>query len=322
MLKLVAFFFLFVAAWGAPCTTTAQDCTEWLTFGSGPARSLVYRTFPLESKNPAITRALIMVHGAGRDADNYFRTALAAGFLAGTLNDTIIISPRFASSDGRGCKDSLAANEVNWSCSGDSWRSGGTAISNKDLTSYDLADGILRKLARKEVFPNLKAIVVAGHSAGGQYVTRYEMANKVHDGLGIPVTYVVANPSSYAYLDNARPASTENCPAYDRWPYGIEQRSGYTAGLSDDLMKKQLAARPVTYLLGQIDILPLGGFDSSCGAMAQGPTRLARGEALGKYVNEKYGAHHAVTVVSLCGHNARCMFTAETALPIIFPGER
>jgi len=78
-------------------------------------------------------------------------------------------------------------------------------------------------------------------------------------------------------------------------------------------------SRPVTYLLGEIDILPLGGFDSSCPATAQGPNRLARGRAYGKYVNDKYGARHQVIVVPLCGHNARCMFTAEVALRILFP---
>jgi hypothetical protein len=109
------------------------------------------------------------------------------------LEDTIVISPRFASNAG-GCNDKLAPNEVNWSCNGDSWRSGGTSGSNQKLTSYDLTDEILRKLANKEIFPNLKAIVVAGHSAGGQYVNRYEMSNQVHDSLGVPVTYVVSNP--------------------------------------------------------------------------------------------------------------------------------
>jgi pimeloyl-ACP methyl ester carboxylesterase len=269
-----------------------------------------------------------MVHGAGRDAHNYFRTAVAAGFLAGALDDTIIIAPRFASNDGS-CRDALAPDEVSWSCSGDSWRSGATAVSDKSLTSYDFADEVLRKLARKDVFPNLKGIVVAGHSAGGQFVTRYEMANQVHDSLGIPVTYVVSNPSSYAYLDAARPdgggkefrpyRDGRNCTTYDRWPYGLQNRTGYTARLSDDQLKKQLAVRPVTYLLGELDILPLGGFDSSCPAMAQGATRLARGQAFAAYVNQKYGAQHKATVVSLCGHNARCMFTAEPALPILFP---
>jgi hypothetical protein len=300
-----------------------------MNFPGGSSRSLLYRTYPLEEKNEKITRAFVLIHGAGRDADNYFRTALAAAFLGNALEDTIVIAPRFASSDGRSCKDSLAANEVSWSCNGDSWRSGGVAVSDAKLTSYDFTDAILKKLANKSVFPNLKAIVVSGHSAGGQYVNRYEMANRVHDSLGVPITYVVSNPSSYAYLDPMRPnpdgsgmrtfTDGRNCTTFDNWPYGLLKRTGYAAKTEDDQLKRQLAARPTTYLLGEIDILPLGGFDSSCPAMAQGPTRLARGQAFAKYVNEKYGAQHKVEIVHLCGHNARCMFTSEEALKIVFP---
>lgn len=363
LLPLVAVVLFNSVAWAAPCVTKAPACTEWVSLGGGPARSLIYRTYSLDTKNEAITGALVMIHGAGRDADNYFRTAVAAAFLAGALDSTIVISPRFASNSGStgpgagggGCRDALAPNEVNWPCGGDSWRSGGVSTSNKDLTSFDFADEILRKLARKEIFPNLKSIVVAGHSAGGQFANRYEMANQVHDKLGVPVTYVVSNPSSYAYLDDTRPGDAaysvsarapgyvpattageggnaapgaslfrsmrdgRGCTTYDQWPYGLKNRTGYTSKLSDDQLKKQLAARPVIYLVGELDILPLGGFDGSCPAMAQGPTRLARGEAFGKYVNEKFGAHHTTTVVPLCGHNARCMFTAEIALPLIFP---
>ncbi len=73
------------------------SCTEWVSLGGGPARSLIYRTWPLETRNEAITRAVIVVHGAGRDADNYFRNALAAAFLAGALDDTVVIAPRIAS---------------------------------------------------------------------------------------------------------------------------------------------------------------------------------------------------------------------------------
>jgi len=350
-----------------PCVTAAQSCTEWVILGGGPSHSLVYRTYSLDTRNENISRALIMVHGAGRDADNYFRTAVAAAFLAGALEDTLVVSPRFASNAGQGCRDALAPEEVDWNCN--SWRSGGPALNNEKITSFDFVDEILRKLARKDVFPNLRAIVVAGHSAGGQYVNRYEMANRVYDKLGVTINYVVSNPSSYAYPDSVRPTDgaytvsarapgyvpappdgeaangsggaaarasnngpntvavqgfrpfgdARNCTTFDQWPYGIKNRSGYTQKFSDDELKTQLAARPTTYLLGELDVLPLGGFDSSCAAMAQGPTRLARGEAFGKYVNEALGAHHHVKIVPLCGHNARCMFTAEPALPIIFP---
>ena len=305
------------ASWGASCITT--DCTEWIALGHGQARSKIYRTYSLEARNENIRRALVVVHGASRDADNYFRTAVAAAFLAGALDDTIVIAPRIASNEGRSCADKLEANEVNWPCGGNSWRAGGVSLNHSPLTSFDLADEILKKLARKAIFPNLRTIVFTGHSAGGQFTTRYEMSSKVHDKLGIPITYVVSNPSSYAYLDGSRPAETTSCANYDKWPYGFRDRSGYTGKIPDEQLQKQLAARPTTYLLGEIDILPLGGFDSSCSAMAQGPTRLARGQAFGKYANEKYGAKHQTIIVPLCGHNARCMYTSETALPLLFP---
>ncbi len=310
-----------VTALAQPCIEGTAKCTEWITFGGGASRSMFYRTYPLTVKNTKIERAFVMVHGASRDADQYFRTAVSAAFLAGALEDTIVIAPRFGSND-RNCKDTLDKGEVNWSCSGDSWRSGGTSVSDPKVTSYDFADEILKKLANKAVFPNLKQIVLAGHSASGQYVTRYEMANKVHGSLGVPVLYVVSNPSSYAYLDATRPggfSDGRNCTTFNKWPYGLDGRTGYTAQIADDVLKKQLAQRSVVYLLGEIDILPLGGFDGSCPAMAQGPTRLARGEAFAKYVNEKYAAKHEVKMVHLCGHNARCMFTSEDALPIVFP---
>jgi hypothetical protein len=60
-------------AWAEACTTANTACTEWITVAGGPMRSLVYRTYPMDTRNEAITGALMVVHGAGRDADNYFR---------------------------------------------------------------------------------------------------------------------------------------------------------------------------------------------------------------------------------------------------------
>lgn len=337
-------------ALAAPCTTVA-DCSEWMTFAPGSARVLVYRSFPLDSKNLDVTRALVVVHGGSRDADNYFRHVLAAAFLAGGLENTVVISPRFASNNGEGCADTVAEREATWQCNGPArWTAGGSAIDNEGVTSFDVADEILRRLARRESFPNLRAIVLAGHSAGGQFVSRYQMANQVHETLGIPLAYVVANPSSYGYLDAMRPSvsvlaanvsalapgyvatlpakppapfiafgDARNCTTYDSWPYGLQQRVGYSARVTDDQLKKQVSTRPVMYLLGGLDILPLFGFDGSCAAMAQGPTRLARGLAYGQYVNERFGAKHEVRVVPACGHNARCMFTDNAALGLLFP---
>jgi hypothetical protein len=190
---------------------------------------------------------------------------------------------------------------------------------------------------------------VAGHSAGGQFVSRYEMANRAHDALGVRVTYVVANPSSYAWPDATRPLpegdaapaaavagwesetvhsrfsygafDAAKVPDYDRWPYGLQNRpaAGYAARLGDDQLRSQLAGRPTTYLLSQVDTLPLGGFDGSPQAMAQGATRRARGEAFVKFINERLGAKAKALIVPECGHNDRCVFTTDAVLPAIFP---
>ena len=332
----------------AACTTPTAACERWIGMGRGRARAMAYATYPLDRPNPRIRRALIMVHGTLRNADHYFTTATGAAFLARALADTIVIAPAFHS-DAKGCGDKLAADEVSWSCTGDSWRSGGTSLSDANVTSFDFVDAILKRLSDKRAFPNLKAIVVAGHSAGGQFVHRYEMANRVHEGLGVAVTYVVANPSSYAWPDATRAlperdaapeaaakawesedlhtnftygpfAGAAKVPDYDKWPYGLEGRAGgYAARDSDEQLKRQLASRPTTYLLGQVDVLPLGGFDAGPQAMAQGPTRRARGEAFVKFISERLGAKAKAMIVPECGHNDRCVYTTDAVLPVIFP---
>jgi len=44
-------------------------------------------------------------------------------------------------------------------------------------------DSILTLLSDRKNFPNLRSVVIAGHSAGGQYVSRYQMANDIHEKL-------------------------------------------------------------------------------------------------------------------------------------------
>jgi len=332
------------AAAAAPCVTTAAACTEFVTLGGGPGRSMIYRTYSLDTRNDAVRRALIMVHGTNRNADHYFETSIAAAFLAGALEDTVVIAPHMIDQS-----DKPESNEIVWE---NSWRTGGPARTTPSLSSFDFVDEILRKLANKTTFPNMKAIVVAGHSAGGQFANRYEMSNKIHDTLGVPITYVVANPSSYAWPDAVRPLpqgdadpakakegwdqpdvtplpphtdytfgpfDTSKVPNFNRWPSGFENRTGYNASLTDAQLKKQLVERPTTYLLGQVDTLPLGGFDKSPTAMAQGPTRRSRGEAYFKYVTETLGAKHTIVIVPECGHNDRCMYTTNIVFPAIFP---
>lgn len=340
----------------SPCRYADERCEEWVPLDNNEQRARIYRTYALTLPNSQIEHAVVVIHGQGRNADGYFRHALAGTFLADALQNTLVISPRFASNEGKSCRDKLDVNEVGWICLGpESWRSGGEQATPaaKKLNSFDFMDAIVWRLADRKVFPNLRTIVIAGHSAGGQYVGRYQMSNRIHEKIrsetNIVISYVIGNPSSYTYPDALRPTRTaipdnvsagapgfvparpvapqpafvpypdaQGCTNFNSWPYGLEKKVGAARNLSNEQLKENLAARPATFLLGELDILPLYGFDSSCAAMAQGPTRLARGFAYVRFVNETLNSKHPAVWVPACGHDARCMFTAEKALPYLF----
>lgn len=349
----VLIFALLLAAGAAastsdgPCTGAPSACTEWVTVGDGLARALIYRSHSLAVRNHRITRLLVMVHGKNRDADRYYRTAMAAAFLANALDNTVVVAPFMASSH-PDCGDPVTPPQLDFSCIGDSWRAGAAALNNPHLTSFDFVDAILHKAAADGLFPNLRRIVVAGHSAGGQFALRYAMSNKVHGTLGIEMSYVVANPSSYPWPDTSRPlpvadahpsaaeqswqdeaphgqfkfgaADAAQCADFNHWPLGLTGRhSTYIRAITDEALITQLTQRATTYVLGQTDVLPVAGFDSSCAAMLQGATRRARGEAFFAYLQQRWHAHHTLQIVPDCGHNARCVFTADEVLPILFP---
>ena len=308
------------------CAGVTSTCEGWVATGPGPQKLRIYRSHALEAANPAIQRALVLVHGGDRGAERSFRTGLAAALLAGGLDTTLVVAPRFASSQGPECHDMVATNEIAWPCGG--WRWGSVAVTSDAITSFGALDDTLKQLARRDLFPNLRAIVVAGFSAGGQYVVRYAMANRVHDMLGVPVNYVVGSPSSYAYPDAARPnpehanqiepySDGQNCTTFHRWPYGMQDRQGYAAGVPDPQLRSQLAARPITYLVGALDTTIDGGLDMSCPAVAQGNGRVERAQAFVKLVAEKYKVTQRLTLVRGCGHEERCVFTSDAALPLL-----
>src|SRR5262245_1223878 len=133
----------------APCTT-ASRCTEMVPLARSVKPAKIYRNYPLNEKNTAIERALLVIHGASRDAHNYFASARAGALIAGTLENTIVIAPRFGSNKGTGCRDTLDEGEISWTCGGgEDWRAGGAAEGKAGgVTTFDLIDELVRKVAR------------------------------------------------------------------------------------------------------------------------------------------------------------------------------
>lgn len=313
-----------------PCLKGDLSCTEKIEAQDRFVR--VYRNFSIAAGQPQARRAIVMVHGASRNANDYFLTAVSSALVAGRLDDTLVIAPHYKSATG-GCSDPVEPNEAFWDCQ--SWKSGELAEKNGP-SSFAYLDRLVELLNDKAKFPALESIVIAGHSAGGQVLNRYAAMSAAETSSRLPVHYVVANPSSYVYLDNRRlPIRAacdldgkctaefrrfwdgENCTTYNTWRYGLEKKTGYAAGVSDDNIRKNLTSRRITFIVGEVDILPDTDLDMSCAAMAQGANRKMRGLNYGAYL-QLFGAKHPVKVPRGCGHSATCIFASPAGAAVLF----
>jgi pimeloyl-ACP methyl ester carboxylesterase len=273
---------------------------------------------------PDITRAVVVLHGRLRNADVYFRSAKTARAAAGDIGKaTIMIVPQFLAGIDVDAYQ-LPAATLRWSFEG--WEGGDPAVGPTPASSFDALDAILARLADRRLFPNLRQVVVAGHSGGGQVVQRYAIAGKGELALtqqGIGVRYVVANPSSYAYFSGERPepAIAAACPGYNQWKYGMEARPPYLAGATIAALEQAYVARRVIYLLGTLDTNPNhSALDKTCMADAEGPYRYARGHAYAAAMGARDTGtpNHRLWDVKGVGHNGDKMLTSPCGLTALF----
>jgi pimeloyl-ACP methyl ester carboxylesterase len=273
---------------------------------------------------PSITRAVLVLHGRLRDADVYYRSAKTAQAAAGDAGkSTIMIVPQFlAGIDVDAWR--LPADTLRWTLEG--WEGGDDAVGPSSASSFDALDAILAKLADRKLFPNLKEVVVAGHSGGAQVVQRYAIAGKAEAELKaarVGVRYVVANPSSYAYFDKQRPDReiADSCPRYNDWKYGMDARPDYLSKPTIAELEKTYVARRVIYLLGTRDTNPnQSALDKTCMGEAEGPYRYARGHSYFATMQARDAGtpHHSLWDVEGVGHDGDKMLTSSCGLKALF----
>jgi pimeloyl-ACP methyl ester carboxylesterase len=273
---------------------------------------------------PDINRAVLVLHGRLRNADVYFRSAKTAQAAAGDAGKAaIMIVPQFLAGIDVDAHQ-LPSDTLRWTLEG--WEGGDDAVGPTAASSFDALDAILAKLADRTLFPNLRQVVVAGHSGGGQVVQRYAIAGKGEAALvrlGIGVRYVVANPSSYAYFNDERPqpAIAASCPGYNNWKYGMDSRPAYLAGPTSQVLEQGYVARRVIYLLGTKDTNPdHPALDKSCMAEAEGPYRYARGHAYAAVMQARDAGtpNHSLWDVAGVGHDGDKMLTSPCGLQALF----
>ncbi|WFD33284.1 hypothetical protein MCUN1_000097 [Malassezia cuniculi] len=215
---------------------------------------------------------------------------------------------------------------------GSNWQMGGSAQSPQMLhkvSVYRAMDITINWLMNQTVFPQMKKVVVAGHSMGGQATVRYAYMKKTKrydDNL----RFWVGNPGSWMWLkkstdSNGRPVDQSvwgNCTAQvDTWPYGVYNFSnmGYGKDAQQDpgMAIERFRQRRIHYSFGLLDN---GDGDTHCQALSQGANHLQRGANFVKMLDDMGGfpQNHSVSYVARISHQDYPMMAALSSVDFIF----
>ena len=250
---------------------------------------------------PAVSSALVVLHGRLRNAADYLGAGIAA--VAGRPGWMVAVPQFLAEVDI--AAHSLPSRTLRWTLTG--WMGGDPATGPTDLSAFAALDGVLAFLRDR---PAIRRVVVAGHSGGGQVVQRYAMLGDTPADL----RFVVANPSSYAFLGPDRPEPP--CPGFDDWKYGLSHLPAYAGSATREALAQRYATRDVHTLLGGEDTDPAHpALDRSPPAQCQGPHRRARGEAFHADLLRRFPhCRHTLQIVPGVGHDGgRMLGSAEGA---------
>lgn len=307
----------------------------------GPIETIFTTTSPSTvNESERIDMVLIVIHGANGNADDYFCTAKACVELQDSYRNVLLIAPQFYSaSDTRPRKELLF-----WNTDKDgSWRYGADSMGPiRGISSFSCLDKLVDTLWKN--FESLQKVVIAGHSSGAQAVHRWSLLTSEWRTGGMHA--VVANPSSFAYLEPLRLVNNtswqipKGCPMYDGWEWGLSMGGPSEAPYRDRAMKNttrlvsRFRDRHVIYLSGSQDRCNVStdngwcsshGLETTCMDEVQGGDRLERSrhymlslQRLG-FGETKAHIHH---IVPGAGHDHAMMFQSPIGVKSLFDGTR
>jgi pimeloyl-ACP methyl ester carboxylesterase len=289
---------------------------------------------------------LVVVHGAGRNADDYYCSVLAVA--QRQEQSVLVVAPRFPIATEASDAATLVWKDDNGA---GPWRYGANAVSHP-VSSFAVMDQLLQVVSA-----HCRRLILVGHSSGGQFVQRYTMITPHWSDFQ---QAVVANPSSHAYLTPQRylpsdagfewrlPTAAEHatCPTYHAWHWGLNmsnQASSYvrqvlTSWSPHDLLHRFLS-RTVWYWIGSRDRCNVTGLnhddwcfshglENACGDQMQGLHRWARHYRYFDSLRQSAGAinqddclgQHCRLVVRGVGHDHSLMFNSPEAWSIFYHG--
>ena len=287
---------------------------------------------PLNSKNLKVTKLLLAIHSSNFNADMYLKNSLDLAKKMGKQDSTMVLAPQFLITsllDKRVKRDFLY-----WEVP--PFRASSKALYKNrkvQVSAYEILDDIVKKISFSGNFPNLKEIVVFGHSAGGQMVNRYAAYSNIVTS-NIKIRYVVMAPSSYVYFNKQRYVKNSHynffipkipTKKYNRWGYGTERlysvhkRNHVTA----KAMEQQYRNAHVSYMVGSRDNnVNDSSLAKGLAAMLQGKHRLDRAIIYHKYLQIYFSRdivkQHKLYIVDGVGHSSKGLMNSKKGYEVFF----
>ena len=313
---------------GKPVRATPEQQFDVET-ASGKGTIPAYSTTPLNANAAGVERVVIIVHGESRNAKSNWSSTVEAARMAGVTGKTLIVGPQFLTPQDIAAHG-LPATVLRWKMH--DWSRGSPALSPIPVSGFEVLDRLLDHFADRAQYPDLRSVVLVGHSAGAQLVQRYAAVGhgeKALTALGIHTRYVVVEPSSFLYFDHLRPSAaggfkavdTASCPGVTKWRYGLDNAPPYASGQSAKAIEAAYAARDIVYLAGTADNDPNHSeLDRSCEGELQGSDRLSRSVSYMNYMRMRHPANLDQSLVLVPGadHDSKHVLANSCSLPVLF----
>ncbi|KAK0204354.1 hypothetical protein DFS33DRAFT_1434599 [Desarmillaria ectypa] len=172
------------------------------------------------------------------------------------------------------------------------------------ISSFDVLDALVSYYMDRSVYPNLKVLVIGGHSAGGQMAQRYATL-RISTANDDRLHFWIANPASLCWLTPDRLFPNDQCEGFDKFKYGLQSNFPAYASkdarvLGRDGIIKRYYSRTLNYAWG----------------LTQGRTRLERGQNFIAMLEDMGGIPNITTVDWVPGinHSTQDMMASDAGI--------
>jgi hypothetical protein len=293
----------------SPCLSEATNCLDTLKIDRGSFN--YYSSFDLDSSHN-IKGAIITVHGATRNGDDYFERMVSVVQELGLEEEIAVIAPLFITLYEK-------QNDLDWYWNTTSWKWGNQSYMSdlgESVSSFEVVDEVLLKLSNQNQFPSLSQVLITGHSSGAAFTQTYSSTKENNQYENFMIRFAVANSQYFLYPDSSRYSNQgvyvpTNCNNYDNWPLGFTENNPYIDTLGVENAKRSFLSNKVDYFIGQNDI-GTSDMTSGCGYEILGENRYEKTVWFNSYMDISHPENqHNCSIVPDVGHNSAGMFSSE-----------